>query len=128
MPIIERARSSGQGETAEFSTRTGKIVRNIGEWGSAFGPGTLTFVGVAAPENAVYTLTFFYVHLDNAPQRTAVITIGGVGSLSVTVTGSATCCASQAIAVPLRKGLNTIWFANPDGHAPSLDKIVISAL
>jgi len=40
------------------------------------------------------------------------------------VLGSA-CCASKTIIVTLRKGSNAITFGNPDGHAPSLDKIII---
>ncbi|MEN3303832.1 MAG: hypothetical protein V7603_34 [Micromonosporaceae bacterium] len=106
----------------------GKIVRTIGAWGGLLGPGTLTFPNVAVPANGVYVLTFFYVHLDNAAQRTVLITIGGVGSFAVTVLGTSTCCAGKAVAVPLRKGVNSITFGNPDGHAPSLDKIVVSVL
>jgi hypothetical protein len=106
----------------------GKIVRNIGNWGGDAGPGTLTFPKVTVPANGVYQLTFFYVHLDNEAQRTMVISIVGVGTLSVTVTGNSTCCASKTIAVPLRAGANRITFGNPDNHAPSLDKIVVSML
>jgi hypothetical protein len=57
-----------------------------------------------------------------------VVSIAGGGSLSVTVTGSSTCCASKAVSVTLRKGVNQITFGNPDGHAPSLDKIMVSHL
>jgi hypothetical protein len=105
----------------------GKVVRNIGNWDGTV-PGTLTFPKVTVPANGVYVLTFSYVHLDNYPQRTMVITIGGVGSFAVTVTGSSTCCSTKAVAVPLRKGVNRITFGNPDGHAPSLDKVVVSLL
>jgi len=83
---------------------------------------------VLAPADSVYVLTLYYVHLDNAPTRTAVVTVGGVGSFMVTVTGSATCCANKAVAIPLRKGANSITFSNPNGHAPSIDRIVISNL
>jgi hypothetical protein len=106
----------------------GKIVRNIGQWDTPAGPGTLTFPKVTVPANGVYTLTIFYVHLDNEARRTMVITVTGVGSASVTVNGSSTCCASQAVALPLRKGVNRITFGNPNGHAPSLDKIMVSLL
>ncbi len=106
----------------------GQIIRNIGNWGGTTGPGTLTFPKVMAPADGVYVLTFFYVHLDNVANRTAVITIGGVGSFTVTVTGNATCCANKAVAIPLRKGPNSITFGNPNGHAPSIDKIIISLL
>jgi hypothetical protein len=106
----------------------GQVVHNIGAWNGGAGPGTLTFPKVLAPVDGVYTLTFFFVHLNNEPQRTVVITIGDIGSFSVPVTGSATCCAAKAVSVPLQQGANAITFGNPDGHAPSIDKIVISGI
>ncbi|HKT02038.1 MAG TPA: hypothetical protein VJT31_21125 [Rugosimonospora sp.] len=115
--VTDYARASG-----------GRIVRNIGEWDDPNGPGTLTFTQVSVPANGVYTLRFFYVHIDNQQSRTVYITIATVGSFAVTVNGSSTCCASKAVAIPLQKGINPITFANPDGPAPSIDKIVISSL
>lgn len=105
----------------------GKIVRNIGDWGGQKADGTLTFTSVTAPAAGTYTLTFYYVHIDNASTRTAFIAISGASPVAVTVVGGSGCCASKAISVSLLKGSNTIVFANPGGHAPSIDKIVISA-
>jgi len=104
----------------------GSIVRNIGNWDRKSPLGTLTF-NVTVPAAGTYTLVFFYVHLDDEPDRTAVISVAGQATISVDVVGSATCCASRSVTVTLRKGANAITFGNPDGHAPSLDKIVIRA-
>ncbi len=105
----------------------GKIVRNIGDWGDQQADGTLTFTGVTVPAAGTYTLTFYYVHIDNASTRTAFITVSGAAPVAVTVVGGSGCCASKAISVSLLAGSNTIVFGNPGGHAPSIDKIVISA-
>lgn len=133
----------GSARVADYPGASGgKIVRNIGLWsrggrwsrwsrgsrGSGWsGAGTLRFDGVMAPADGRYTLTFFYVHINNEPTRTAVITVSGADPISATVAGGSTCCASKVITVVLRKGANAISFGNPNGHAPSIDKIVIGA-
>ena len=43
------------------------------------------------------------------------------------MTGTDTCCSAAHLRITLRQGSNTITFSQPDGHAPSLDKIVVSA-
>jgi len=101
-------------------------VRNIGKWDRKTPAGTLRFNNVTVPADGTYTLVFFYVHLDDQPNRTAVITVAGQEPFSVSVVG-ATCCASRTVLVALRKGSNAITLGNPAGHAPSIDKIVISA-
>jgi hypothetical protein len=105
----------------------GAIIRNLGDWSTSDGPGTLTVTGIRVPAAGAYTLTVFYLHLDNEKRRTLVFAVAGQPATSVTVTGSATCCASRAIRISLRAGVNAITFGNPNGHAPSIDKIVISA-
>ena len=104
----------------------GAIVRNIGNWNDRRGNGVLAFQGVTVPVNGSYTMTFFFVNIDNETTRTAVITVSGGDQQSVTVQGSSTCCASASVRVNLRKGSNTITFGNDAGHAPSLDRIVLS--
>jgi hypothetical protein len=103
----------------------GRIVRNLGLWNGPGSAGTLTFGNVTAPEAGPYHLTFFYVYLNAEPARTAVITVAGAEPISVTAGGGSTCCASRTVTVVLRAGANTITFGNPNGHAPSIDKIVI---
>jgi hypothetical protein len=133
-PVTYEAEAPGNDLGGSANTRTydgasgGRVVSNLGDWGSNAGPGTLTVRDVTAPENAVYRLTFYFVHPDDARQRTVVITVAGVGSFSVTVQGNATCCNAQRVTVTLHKGANAITFGNPDGHAPSIDKIVISGV
>ena len=104
----------------------GRIVRNIGDWGARSGPGWLRFNNVTVPADGTYQLTFYYVHLDNERQRTAVITVAGAAPITVAVIGSSTCCAASTVRISLRKGTNSITFGNPTGRAPSIDRIVLS--
>lgn len=108
----------------------GQIVRNLGDWGdSGHGrghDGSLRFDNVSAPSTGTYVLTFWYVHLDGESPRTVVITVTGSAPITVTVSAGSRCCASKSVRVSLRKGANSITFANPRDHAPSIDKIVIS--
>jgi hypothetical protein len=105
----------------------GRIVRNIGDWQLDRGPGTLRFNNIDVPRSGNYTLTFSYVDIDNEANRTAVIDISGRKGLVITVNGNDTCCRTQTVQVPLRKGKNTVSFGNLTSHAPSIDKIVITA-
>jgi hypothetical protein len=105
----------------------GRIVRNLGRWAGTRVPGSLRFNGVTVPVAGTYTLTFFYVHLDNEQRRDVDITVAGSAPVQLAVDGSSTCCASRSLRVRLAAGGNAITFTNPDDHAPSIDKIVISA-
>jgi hypothetical protein len=104
----------------------GRIVRAIGSYGKVEGPGILRFA-VVVPAAGTYALTFFYVHVSGEPLRTATITVDDAPGFAVTVAGSAICCASASVDVHLRRGANSVAFANRDGHAPSIDRITISA-
>jgi hypothetical protein len=103
----------------------GVIVRTLGNWGRD-GEGALRFNDVVVPATGPYGVTLYYVLPNNEPTRTVVITASGASSITVTVAGNATCCATQTVRVELTKGANSITFSNPAGHAPALDKIVIS--
>ena len=105
----------------------GRIVRNIGNWEGSRNAGWLRFNNVTAPRAGSYLLTFFFVHLDDDTTRTAVIEVSGSAPVTLAVDGSATCCAVASRQIVLRQGVNTITFTNPDDHAPSIDKIVISS-
>jgi hypothetical protein len=105
----------------------GRVVQNIGEWGLDAGRGTLRFNNVDVPRTGNYTLTFSYVDIDNEATRTAVIDISGRTGLVITVHGDDKCCRRQTVQVRLDKGRNTISFSNRTSHAPSIDKIVITA-
>ncbi len=106
----------------------GVIVQTLGQWGAGVGEGALRFNDVTAPASGTYDLTIYYVDPNNEPTRTALVTASGYGSVPVTVAGNATCCSTQMIRVDLNAGTNSITFSNPNGHAPAIDKIVISAL
>lgn len=102
----------------------GSIVRNIGDWGGR--DGFLSFQHISVPAAGTYTLRLFHVNIDNERTRTAVITVAGRDPQRVTFNGGSTCCTGSALKVQLRKGDNTITVSNPDGHAPSIDRIVLS--
>lgn len=104
----------------------GSIVRNIGDWDSRDGDGFLRFEKISVPVAGTYTLRLFHVNIDNERTRTAVITVGGGDPQRVTLSGGSTCCTGSTLKVQLRKDGNTITVSNPDGHAPSVDRIVLS--
>ncbi len=106
----------------------GVIVQTLGNWGTGVGEGALRVNDVMVPGTGMYALTFYYVLPTNEPTRSVIITASGFGSVSVTVAGNTTCCSSQIVHVVLDKGINSITFSNPKGHAPAIDKIVISPL
>jgi hypothetical protein len=97
-------------------------------WFYCAGEGALRVNNVNVPRTGMYALTFYYALPNNEPTRSVIITASGFGSVSVTVAGNATCCSSQIVRVLLDKGMNSITFSNPMGHAPAIDKIVISPL
>jgi hypothetical protein len=102
------------------------IVQQLGNWGSGTA-GTLTIVTGVVPSAGTYAMTIFYVHTDSEPTRSAIITVNSVALPKTTFTvTNGTCCSTLTIGLTLRAGTNTIVFANPTGHAPGLDKLVIS--
>jgi hypothetical protein len=104
----------------------GSIVRNIGDWGSRDGDGFVRFEHITVPVAGTYTLRLFHVNIDNERTRTAVITVAGRDPQRVTLNGGSTCCTASTLKVQLRKDANTITVSNPDGHAPSIDRIILS--
>jgi hypothetical protein len=103
----------------------GRIVRNIGNWGGT--PGTLTISGVNIPSTGRYTITIYYVHIDGEINRSATVTVSGNPALNVGFVGSSTCCQTKVLAnLTIGAGVHTILFANSTGHAPSIDKVVVS--
>jgi hypothetical protein len=109
------------------------VVSKIGKWDS--NPAGVATFTVTVPSAGQYTMTVYYV-LTRDVSRDAQITVTA-GSSSTTRTvnflnterpGSpATCVDPQPpMSVDLTRGTNTIRFANPNGKAPTLDKIVIS--
>jgi hypothetical protein len=103
----------------------GRVVKNLGDWKTKSGPGSLTFTNVTVPVTGTYTLIFYYVFVNGDPTRTAVITVSGADPIDVTAAGGSVCCARQAVAVNLTAGRNTITFGNPHATAPAIDKIEI---
>lgn len=119
----------GSARTSVYPNASGGvIVQTLGTWGGTVGEGALRFNDVIAPASGTYALTFYYAQPNDEPTRTAVVTASGSGSVSVTVAGNATCCSAQRIRVELDAGANSVTFSNPSGHAPAIDKIVISAV
>ncbi len=112
--------------TAYPGASGGRVIRFIGNWGSALGPGALRFNNIVAPVTGTYVMTFAYVNINmNEPTRAVVITASGQGSVISVVAGGSVCCSTQIVKVYLVKGNNSITFSNPQGHAPTIDKITI---
>jgi hypothetical protein len=104
----------------------GQLVRGLGNWNNAKGPGALRLNQIVVPSAGPYVVTFYFVNIKGgAATRTVVVTASGSASSSVTVTSDPTCCTSQAVVVFLFKGDNSITFANPMGEAPAIDRITV---
>ncbi len=104
----------------------GQVVKNIGDWNTAAGPGELRFTGVIVPSAGRYALTFYYVHPNGDRTRSVTIAVQGGDTTTVTVATGAACCAHRTLTVQLQAGANVITFGNPRGHAPALDRIEIA--
>jgi hypothetical protein len=104
----------------------GRIVRNVGDWGSRSGPGSVRFNGVTVPSTGRYEIAVHYVHPDNESTRRAVITVSGAAAVDVTFSGTSSCCRVKVITVTMSAGTHTVTIANSSGRAPSIDKIVVS--
>ena len=103
----------------------GLIVRNLGNWGGT--PGTVTLNEIVFPTSATYLLTIYFVHPNGEVNRSALVTVSDVPSVTVNFTApSADCCFTQTVTINVPAGAHSIKFDNPTDHAPSLDKIVIS--
>jgi hypothetical protein len=111
---------------AEAGASGGKVVRNLGNWSTPSGPGTVQLTNVVIPTTGTYVLTFFYYHPDGELTRSAQITVSGVAPVTVTFSGTSTCCQTKAVSLTIPAGTHTITVANPTTHAPSLDKVVLS--
>ena len=98
---------------------------DAGNWGGT--PGTLTITGVNIPSTGAYTITIYFVHIDGEINRAATVTVSGNSALNLNFVGSATCCQTKVLAnLTIAAGVHTILFANSTGHAPSIDKVVVS--
>jgi hypothetical protein len=103
----------------------GLIVRNLGNWGGT--PGTLTLNGIVFPNQANYTITIHFVHPNGEANRTARVTVSEVPTVMVNFTAQNNgCCFAQAAIINIPAGTRSIRFENPTGHAPSIDKVVIT--
>jgi hypothetical protein len=129
-PITIEAESGTIGGSAEVvrnNRASGKhIVQQLGNWGSGT-PGTLTIVTAVLPTAGTYTLRISYLHTDGEPTRSAIITVNSVALPARTFrVNDGRCCYTMTIGLTLQAGKNTIVFSNPTGHAPGLDKFVIT--
>lgn len=127
-PAITRAGSARVRINQNASGR--RIVNRIGDWSESedteASNGTLTFNTVTVPADGTYTLAIFYAIIEEDASRTAMITVNGAAPISVSFTRQAECCSSRYVSITLRKGVNTILFANSVSRAPAIDRIVIS--
>ncbi|MEV6495420.1 CAP domain-containing protein, partial [Actinoplanes sp. NPDC051633] len=89
------------------------------------GAGTLTVTGVVAEQAGTARLAISYVA---ATTRTAQLTVNDAGPAQTTFPGtrSGTRPGTVTVDVTLAAGTNTIGFANPEGAAPDIDRIVVT--
>jgi hypothetical protein len=104
----------------------GRIVKNIGAWGSPAGTGRLAFTNVRVAAAGQYAMKLFYVHVNGDATRTLLVSVDGAGPIRVSVSGGSACCRSQAVTVGLKAGVNRITLSNPAGHAPAIDRITVA--
>jgi hypothetical protein len=103
----------------------GRIVKNLGTWGSPAGAGKLTFTGVRVPAAGRYPVTIFYVHVNGEATRTLVVTVAGADPVRLSVSGGSACCRRQTVTLRLAAGVNKISVGTPSGRAPAIDKITV---
>jgi hypothetical protein len=107
------------------SASGGRLVRNIGNWGGT--PGTLRINNVNIPTTGSYTITIYYVHPDGEANRSATVSVSGNPALNVNFSGNQNCCQAKVLSnITIAAGPHTITIANPNGHAPSIDRVVVS--
>jgi len=117
---------SGGAFVAKYNGASGgRIVKNLGTWGSPAGAGKLTFTGVRVPAAGQYTVMIFYVHVNGDATRSLVVTVAGTDPQKLSVSGGSTCCRQRTLTVHLAAGVNKISLGNPGGRAPAIDKITI---
>jgi hypothetical protein len=125
----EAPEQSAQGGSAAIDNNPScasgsRVVRLIGNWGDAKGPGTLTFSGVTAPADGTYVLTYYSIISDDS-NRTVQITVNG--GTPITSTAYNGCLSPNTVNVTLTAGANTIMFGNPGARAPTIDRIMVKS-
>lgn len=104
----------------------GKIVRNVGNWGSGSEPGTVQLNDLTIPADGAYDITIYFVHPDGEVNRTAQITVSGLEPVIVSFVGGSECCYTTTVRLDMPAGAYTVTITNLTGHAPAIDKVVIS--
>ncbi|HEY8474020.1 MAG TPA: hypothetical protein VIL37_15475 [Natronosporangium sp.] len=86
---------------------------------------SVRFPAVTVDTAGTYELTFYYA---GAPERQAMVTIndGEMITIDFPALDDARTIGSVAIEVELAAGPNAIWFGNPTGLAPALDRITVT--
>ena len=87
----------------------------------------MLFTNVVVASTGTYVLTVHYVHNNNEHDLNLTVGVAGDPAITISVAGKSKCCSSAAVNVLLSAGSNTVTLGYTNGHAPSIDKIVISA-
>jgi hypothetical protein len=104
----------------------GLLVTGIGAE-SGGEPGTITFTG-SVPAAGSYRISIYLTNGEAGVQRSAQVTVDGSAPVTVTYGGRVRCCGVRILQADLGAGANTITIANSDGAAPSVDRIVLTAV
>jgi hypothetical protein len=142
-PDVDRIIVSGDGVEpypdftvyeAEYATLAGQAATSAGfcgvcsglaAVGNIGGTSTVTFENVTVPVAGTYLMEVDYM---TQGQRTFFVSINGNTAQELDLNGySFGTPTSTLVPVTLHAGSNQIEFSNPNGNAPNLDSIVISA-
>jgi len=131
-PVVVEAESgapaavlTGSAAVSEDSDASGGFL--VGGIGDSDGdqPGTITFTG-SVPAAGTYRISIYLTNGEAGVQRRAEVSVGGSDPVTVTYSGRAWCCGVRTLQVDLAAGAVTVMVANPDGAAPSVDRIVLT--
>jgi hypothetical protein len=89
-------------------------------------PGTIIFTA-SIPVAGSYRISIHVTNGEAGAQRSALVSVGGSDPVTVSYVGRAGCCGVRTLSAHLDAGPVTIIIANPNGAAPSVDKIVLTA-
>ena len=107
---------------ADAGSSGGQLVTALGNWGAGQ-PGTVQFTDVPVPSAGAYRITVHLTNGETGVKRDVVVQVAAMPPVSISFSGRATCCGARGVQVNLPAGTVTITITNPDGPAPSLDKI-----
>jgi hypothetical protein len=133
-PVVVEAESGAPavvlGGSAAVSADTdasgGFLVIGIGASGGGQ-PGTIALTG-SVPAAGTYRISIYLTNGEAGVQRSAEVSVDGSAPVTVSYGGRVRCCGLRILQADLGAGAVTVTLANPEGAAPSVDRIVLTAV